>query len=212
MPSLVEKIPWISESIKRGEWDLWKSTLIHSLDGETAGITGLGRMGRSVAFKLKYFELRVIAYGFQALNWEMTGIVVKKADLKDVLINLDTLFIHAPLTKETRYMVGVEEFKLMKKSVVIVNAARGAIINQKALYKALNERWVASSTLDVLGGSSSPETSLLKFKNVIITSLSSLKNLLERVRRLVVEEAFKVIKDERLRNVVNPEVWRNEFI
>lgn len=151
----------------------------NELDGKTAGIIGLGRIGSIVATKLKGSNMRVIAYDPYIADEKFKKYgVIKCETLEDLLRQADLITIHTPKTAETYGMIGEKELRMCKKGVRIVNAARGGLINEKALYNALKEGWVAAAGIDVLdpepGYDKKPEEQdyhnpLLELDNVVIT-------------------------------------------
>jgi len=130
-------------------------------------------------------------------------------DLKTLLKEADIITVHTALTEETRHLIGERELKLMKKSAVLVNAARGAIIDQRALYKALKKGWINAAALDVLEKEPpSADEPLLKLENVIVTphiAWCSEKSAL-RLQRIPADEAARVLLEERPKHPVNPEI------
>jgi D-3-phosphoglycerate dehydrogenase / 2-oxoglutarate reductase len=151
----------------------------NELDEKTAGIIGLGRIGSIVATKLKGSNMKVVAYDPYITDEKFKKFGVEKCEtLEELLKQSDLITLHTPKTKETYGMIGENELKLCKDGVRIVNAARGGLINEKALIKALNEGKVAAAGIDVLdpepGYDKKPEDQdytnpLLEFDNVIIT-------------------------------------------
>ncbi|MCX8129149.1 MAG: phosphoglycerate dehydrogenase [Clostridia bacterium] len=123
----------------------------NELDGKTAGVIGLGRIGSIVATKLKGSNMRVIAYDPYITDEKFKMFGVEKCNtLEELLRESDLITLHTPKTKETYGMIGEKELKLCKKGVRIVNAARGGLVNEKALYDAIKEGWVAAAGIDVL--------------------------------------------------------------
>ncbi|MDR0287500.1 MAG: phosphoglycerate dehydrogenase, partial [Clostridiales bacterium] len=123
----------------------------NELDGKTAGIIGLGRIGSIVARKLSGCNMKIIAYDpyihddrFKMLN------VTRAEKLDDLLRVSDLITLHTPKTAETYGIIGERELAICKKGVRIVNAARGGLVNEKALYNALKSGWVRAAALDVL--------------------------------------------------------------
>jgi len=151
----------------------------NELDGKTAGIIGLGRIGSIVARKLKGCNMRVIAYDPYITDERFKKLGVEKCEtLEELLKQSDLITLHTPKTEETYGMIGEKELKLCKKGVRIVNAARGGLVNEKALYNAIKEGIVAGAGIDVLDPEPSydkkPEEQtytnpLLELDNVIIT-------------------------------------------
>ena len=151
----------------------------NELDGKTAGVIGLGRIGSIVARKLKGSNMKVVAYDPYITDevFKMNG-VEKCETLEELLKQSDLITLHTPKTKETYNMIGEKELKMCKKGVRIVNAARGGLVNEKALYDALKEGWVAAAGIDVLDPEPSydkkPEEQdyknpLLELENVLAT-------------------------------------------
>jgi len=153
--------------------------IVNELDGKTAGIIGLGRIGSIVATKLKGSNMRVIAYDPYITDEKFKKFGVEKCEtLEELLKQSDLITIHTPKTAETYGMIGEKELKLCKKGVRIVNAARGGLVNEKALYDALKSGWVAAAGIDVLEPEPNydrkPEEQdysnpLLELDNVVIT-------------------------------------------
>jgi D-3-phosphoglycerate dehydrogenase len=140
------------------------------LKGKTLGLIGFGNAGRAVVPKAKGFEMRILAYDPYIDESSCEKLNVKKASLDKLLEESDFISIHANLTPENRHLIGLEQIKKMKRSAFIINTARGAIIDEKALYGALSEGYIAGVGLDV----TDPEpiafdSPLLKFDNVILT-------------------------------------------
>jgi D-3-phosphoglycerate dehydrogenase len=151
----------------------------NELDGKTAGIIGLGRIGSIVARKLKGCNMKVIAYDPYITDERFRKLGVEKCEtLEELLKQADLITLHTPKTEETYGMIGEKELKLCKKGVRIVNAARGGLVNEKALYNAIKEGIVAGAGIDVLdpepGYDKKPEEQtytnpLLELDNVVIT-------------------------------------------
>jgi D-3-phosphoglycerate dehydrogenase len=151
----------------------------NELDGKTVGIIGLGRIGSIVARKLIGANMKAIAYDPYITDEKFTRNGVEKCEtLEELLKRSDLITIHTPKTAETYGMVGEEQMKICKKGVRIVNAARGGLINEKALYEAIKSGHVAGAGIDVLdpepGYDTPPEKQtfknpLLELDSVVIT-------------------------------------------
>lgn len=176
--SIFRNIPRANAAARRGDFRR-NQFLGNELDGKTAGIIGLGRIGSIVATKLKGSNMRVIAYDPYITDEKFKKYGVEKCEtLEDLLKQADLITLHTPKTAETYGMLGEKELALCKKGVRIVNAARGGLVNEKALYNALKEGRVAGAGIDVLDPEPSydkkPEEQtytnpLLEFDNVVIT-------------------------------------------
>ena len=140
------------------------------LTGKTLGLIGVGSIGHDV-FKLALpLEMKHIAYDPYMTPEVMADVRVKMVDLEAVLTESDFLSINCPLTEETRGMIGERELRKMKKTAFLINAARGPIIEEKALIKALKEGWIKGAGLDVFDQEPVPtDNPLLKMENVIVS-------------------------------------------
>jgi phosphoglycerate dehydrogenase-like enzyme len=140
------------------------------LTGKTLGLIGVGSIGHEV-FKLAMpLEMKHIAYDPYINTEAVADVKVKMVDLEAALTESDFLSINCPLTEETRGMIGERELKKMKKTAFLINAARGPIINEKALIKALKEGWIKGAGLDVFEQEPVPaDNPLLRMENVIVS-------------------------------------------
>jgi len=167
--ALSRNIPQANASTKKGEWKRSKFMGVE-VYGKTLGIVGFGRIGSEVAKRALSFGMKILAYD-PFLSAEVAeSIGVEIAELKKVLQEADYITVHTPLTDETRHMISDKEFGLMKKGVRVINCARGGIIDEAALVKALKELKVAGAAMDVFENEPlSAENELLKLDNVILT-------------------------------------------
>ena len=132
-------------------WGPVKGELVRRLGVQTFGILGLGRIGTAVALRARAFGFRVVFYDPHLPNGaELALGILRAATLEDLLRQTDTLSIHTPLTPETRGMIGHAELALLRKGAVVVNTARGPIIELDALLALLRDGHIAAAGLDVL--------------------------------------------------------------
>ena len=132
-------------------WGAVKNDLIRRLGGQTFGILGLGRIGTAVALRARAFGFRVMFYDPYLPNGVDLALGIgRAATLEDLLRQTDTLSIHAPLTPETRDLLGHDQLALLRPGAVVVNAARGPIIDLDALLALLRSGHIAAAGLDVL--------------------------------------------------------------
>jgi len=145
---------------RSGTWDGWKprELLGVSLAGRTLGIYGMGRIGRAVARRGEAFGMKVVA--FDAGKSE--------GDFEEFLSNADVLSIHVPLTDATRGRFGEKEFLRMKEGAILVNTARGPIVDEDALVAALSSRRLRGAGLDVHAKEPAIHPGLLAFSNVVL--------------------------------------------
>jgi C-terminal binding protein len=132
-------------------WRSLQNPMIQRLGTQTFGIVGLGRIGTAVALRAKAFNFRVVFYDPNLPNGAELALGIERAPtLEDLLRQTNTLSIHAPLTPETRGMLGREQLALLPKDSVVVNDARGPILDLDALYDLLRDGHIAAAGLDVL--------------------------------------------------------------
>lgn len=175
------------------------------LDGKTWGIVGMGNIGRKVAQIAEVFGCKVIFYSASG-NSSCTD--YERVDLDTLLKESDFLSLHCPLSDKTRNLIDLEALKKMKKTAILVNVARGPVVNDEALYTALTEDMIAGAGLDVTGTEpmkdSNPLSKIMDSNKLIITPHLAWASI--EARNRVVEETYKNIeaffKGEN-RNVVN---------
>jgi glyoxylate reductase len=140
------------EYTRSGQWQRWQWDLLWGLDvyGKTLGVLGFGRIGRAVARRALGFNMRVLYHDTvradMAVERELRATHVGKETL---LAESDFVTLHTLLTPETRHLIDERALRLMKKSAILVNAARGPIVDEAALVRALTEKWIAGAGLDV---------------------------------------------------------------
>lgn len=193
--AMVRQIPQGFDQVKKGIWEsqMWKwAPNVSKLSSLTAGIIGFGRTGQAVAKRLKAFGTRIMAFDPYQKHVDHPDVALV-GSIGELLPKADILCLHAFLSKETLNMIGEAELKSMKKTAIIVNVSRGALIDEKALFMALTEGWIAGAALDVL----EPEpplkdNPLLTSDKVIITphvAFYSQESLLEQRKRTAEEVA-----------------------
>lgn len=158
--SFCRNIPKANASLKSGAWKRAPFTGFE-LKGRTAGIIGLGKVGGRVAARLKAFECEVLACDPYIAEKRAVDLGVKLVSLQELIRVCDIITVHTPLTDETRNMIGKKELAAMKPGVIIINAARGGIINEEAMLEALDSGKVAGAGFDVWS-QEPPDTEILK--------------------------------------------------
>jgi len=198
--------------VRTGRWNVsWHPMMLQGRDvyGATIGIVGLGRIGCAIAKRAQGFDMIVLYYD-----------VIRRPDFEKEynlqFTELDTLFqkadfvtINAPLTKETHHLVDEKRLKLMKKTAYLINNARGPIVDEKALYKALTEGWIAGAALDVFEQEPTPvQNPLLKLDNVVVAPhiSSASYETRSKMAEMVAENLVAFFEGKTPPNLVNPEV------
>jgi D-3-phosphoglycerate dehydrogenase len=165
--ALSRTIPQADQSMKKGEWERKKFMGVE-LYGKTLGIVGLGRIGTEVAKRALSFGMRIFAYDPYLSAEKAKELGIELADLKTLFKESDYITVHTPLTDETKHMISDKEFDIMKKGVRIINCARGGIINEDALAKAIEAGKVAGAAFDVYQEEPPRELKLLKLTDKVV--------------------------------------------
>jgi D-3-phosphoglycerate dehydrogenase len=157
-----------SQSLKDGQWKRSKYTGVELTD-KTVGIVGLGRIGLLVAQRLSAFGVKLVAYDPYVQPARAAQLGIRMASLDDLLAESDFITVHLPKTADTVGLIGEEALRKVKPSVRIVNAARGGIVDEHALYVALKEGRVAGAGLDVFASEPCTDSPLFEFESVVAT-------------------------------------------
>jgi D-3-phosphoglycerate dehydrogenase / 2-oxoglutarate reductase len=182
---------------------------IQPLREQTLGIVGFGRIGQAVAARAKPFNLTIAATDPYIDPEVMIAVGVEPATLEELLRRSDIVTLHTPLTPDTRGLINATALKLMKRTAVLVNTARGPIIDLPALARALQDETIAGAALDVVDPEPLPADSpFYRMSNVILTPHSAYysERSVDVVRRETLLEALQVLRGKRPRTVANPAV------
>jgi D-3-phosphoglycerate dehydrogenase len=164
----VRHIPAASTALKHGEWKRSRYTGVELYE-KTAGIVGLGRIGALVAQRLSAFGMHVVAYDPYVAAGRAAQMGVRLVSLEELLQVSDVVSVHLPRTPETVGIIGTEQIATMKPTAVVVNAARGGIVDEDALYAALKEGRVAGAGLDVFATEPCTDSPLFELESVVAT-------------------------------------------
>jgi len=186
--STARRIPQAHKSLKEGKWE--KNKFVgRELSGKTIGIIGLGNIGKKVGEISKAIGMNVIFYDPYVDDQRF-----KKVDLDELLRQSDIITVHVPLSDKTKGMIGEREFQKMKEGVIIVNCARGGIIDEHALAKYVKEGKVWGAGIDVFEKEPpDPDNPLLHLDNVVVTPHLGASTI-EGQRNVSVEIAQKIVK------------------
>jgi D-3-phosphoglycerate dehydrogenase len=146
MLAVLKKIAKLDRKIRSGGWERERTLDMH---GKVLGIIGIGRIGKLVVKRVQGFDMTVIANDIVEYPKFLARYDLESVDKEELLERADIVTIHTPLDASTRGMMGEERLRLMKGNAILVNTARGPIVDPKALYKALKEGWIAGAGLDV---------------------------------------------------------------
>lgn len=196
--------------MRAGKFQGWAPMLFlgKGVTGKTLGVIGAGRIGQAFAKMAKGFEMKIL-YNARTPKPEFekeTG--AKYVDLDTLLKESDFVSIHLPLTPETRHLIGERELKLMKNSAILINTGRGPVVDEKALVKALKEKWIYAAGLDVYEREPEFEKELAELDNVVM--LPHIGSATEEARRdmsvLVAQNIIDVIEGRVPRTLVNKDI------
>lgn len=206
-----KKMIMMNKMVKAGQWGEAKKALapMAAIHGETLGIIGCGRIGRTVAEKAKSFNMNIIGYDKYLPNdiAEKAGITL--VSLEELLKNSDYITVHTALTPETKHMISVDQFNMMKSTAIIINTSRGPVIDENAMIKALQEKVIAGAGLDVFEQEPiDPTNPLLKIESAITLphSASYSDAAFSRLRTSVGKEAARIARGEVPKSLLNKEV------
>jgi glyoxylate reductase len=189
--------------------DLYDTEFLgRDLKGKILGIVGMGRIGRRVAEIAKCFDMRVIYYDVVRLpDAERLG--YKYCDLDTLMSEADVVSIHVPLNKETYHLIDEQKINRMKKDAILINTARGKIVDEKALIRALKEKRIAGAGLDVFEIEPLPSDSeLLELENVVLSPHRGSASIETRsvMAELAAKNLIAVLKGQIPPALVNPQV------
>ncbi len=199
---------------RAGRWKTWGPRLLLGQDitGATLGIVGLGRIGRGMAKRARGFDMRVLYYDPNCLDaTSYAGEVnAECVDLDTLYAEADFITIHTPLTEATYHLINAEAFRRMKPTAILINTARGPVVDPDALYHALAQGQIAGAALDVTEPEPLPlDSPLLKLENIIIAPHIGSASVATRGKMATMAAANLIagIKGERLPHCVNPEIY-----
>ncbi len=198
--------------VRAGRWRTWGPSLLLGPDvhGATLGIIGFGRIGQAVARRAAGFEMRVLYFDPTAPVAD-PALRAEAVDLETLLGESDFVSLHVPLTPQTRGLLDRETLALMKPSAILINTARGPVIDPDALYEALREHRIFAAALDVTDPEPiPPDSPLLTLDNcLIVPHIASASIATRRKMSLMAAQNLIVgLRGEPLPNCVNPEVYR----
>ena len=208
MFAVMRRIPQSDQAMRRGEWPL---VLGYVLRGKTLGILGLGKIGSEMAAIGRAFGMKIIAWGPTLTMERASKSQATYLPLDDLLQQADVVSVHLALSEQSRNLLNEDRLRLMKQSAYLINTARGAIVDEKALVKILRERTIAGAGLDVFVEEPLPPSHpLLDLDNVVLTphlgwpTDSGFAGFAENAATDIID-----YMDGKLTRAVNPEALQN---
>jgi len=190
---------------------IWRGVWGNDVFGKTLGILGCGRIGRAVARRATGFNMRLIAYDVQP-NAEAEKLGVRFVSLDELLAQSDFLSLHSALTAQNRGLVGEAQLRKMKQTAYLINTARGALVDETALARALHEGWIAGAALDAFVTEPLPADHVLrKAPNVLLTPhlASFARETGERVSMTAAQAIVDLMNGQRPKFMIDPEVFKS---
>ena len=206
--NVARKIIYCDRSLRENRWE---HTKIMGLEiwQKTLGLIGLGAIGRCVALRARGFQMKVVAHDpFWPTEFaHEQGIA--KMEIEELLRVSDIISIHVPLIPETKGMICAETLALMKPSAILINAARGGIVNEADLYHALKNKVIAGAGLDVFENEPPTDSALLELDNVVLTPHTAAFTFegMNNMSVGVVEQLIAYHQGNKPLHIVNPEAW-----
>lgn len=215
LTAAARRIPEGTQKVEAGEWRTWEPLGLLGADvwGATLGIIGLGRIGTAVARRARGFHMRVLyndPHPDPELEEEL-GLVYASFD--SLLKQADFVTIHTPLVAETYHLIDEAALRRMKRTSILINAARGEIVDSEALVRALEEGWIARAALDVTDPEPLPaDHPLVGLENCIVVPHIGSATVTARncMAEMAAENLVAGLRGERLPHCANPEVYEQE--
>ena len=197
---------------RAGRFKGWGPMLMLGQDvtNKTLGIVGAGRIGTSMALKSKGFNMNILYYDNGVNERLEKELGAKKADLTEVLKKADYVSLHVPLTDSTHHLIGEKELKTMKNSAILINTSRGPVVDEKALVKALKEKWIFGAGLDVYEHEPEITEELKKLDNIVLQPHSASATFETRTKMAIMAAKNMIagLNGEIPPNCVNIEVFQ----
>jgi len=206
MLAAARRIPCADSETKAGRWP---KILGRAVYGKTLGIVGLGRIGRGVARRARGFDMEVLAFDIAHDTQFADEYGVKYVTLDELLEESDFITLHLPLSQATRGIIGRRELEMMKQTAFLINTARGALVDEGALYDTLKSGKIAGAAIDVYGEEPPVNSLLLNLDNIVTTphiGSYTHESLLE-MGMIAAQNLVDVLEGKRPLNTVNPEVY-----
>ncbi len=209
--AVARRIPEAKQYIHDGEWRTWHPTVLsgHDIFGATLGIVGFGRIGQAMARRAAGFNMRVLVTS-RAHDAEIKAIGAEKVSLQTLLREADYVSLHIPLTDDTYHYIGKPELAAMKRSAVLINTARGGVVDPTALYDALRDGEILAAGLDVTEPEPiSPDDPLLTLSNCLIVPHIASASVATRTKmaEMAADNIIAGLQSLALPTCVNPEAY-----
>ncbi|MGD9497628.1 MAG: phosphoglycerate dehydrogenase [Armatimonadota bacterium] len=202
--ALARRIPTADAALKAGRWAK-QQAIGRQLYGKTLGLIGLGKIGREMAKRARAFEMTIVAHDPYVPAERIAELGVESVSLEELLRRADAVSLHATLTDESRGMIGAAQLAMMKPGALLVNCARGGLVDEGALLEALRAGHLGGAALDVFEGEPEPNPELVRLPNVVATPhvAASTEEAQADVAREAARQVLEVLAGGRPRWPVN---------
>ncbi len=202
MLAVARQIPQGDRDIRRGGWSPHLGVELYQ---KTLGIIGLGKIGKRLAKRAYGFDMTILAHDLYQDEAFAAQYGVTYLPLEELLARADFVSIHSPLSPETSGLIGERVLKLMKPTAYLINTARGSIVHEASLIKALNSGWIAGAGLDVFSQEPPTNSPLLSIENVVLGPhvAASTEEAMYRMARGAAENVVKVFEGKQPLGIVN---------
>ncbi len=209
--AVARRIPEAQQYVKDDQWKTWHPTILSGQDiyGATLGIIGLGRIGQAVARRAKGFDMKIIYHGGSD-DAAAKELGAQKVELDDLLQQSDFVSLNLPLNEQTHHFISTRELQLMKSTAILINTARGGVLDSKALYDALKNNDILAAGLDVTDPEPIPmDDPLLTLDNCVIVPHIASASVATRTKmaQMAVNNVIAGINGETLPTCVNSGVY-----
>jgi lactate dehydrogenase-like 2-hydroxyacid dehydrogenase len=197
--------------VRSGQWKRWSLELMigHDVHHRTLGILGMGRIGQAVARRAAGFSMRVLYHNRTRAAGDLASKIATWVSKDDLLAESDFLSIHVPLNETTRHAIGEAELRRMKPTAILINTARGPVVDEAALARALSEHWIAAAGLDVFEREPEVHPALLACSDAVLAPHigSASVDTRRKMTMMAAENALAALTGKRPPNLLNPAVW-----
>jgi D-3-phosphoglycerate dehydrogenase len=200
------RVPLLAGRVRDGRWEAKDAVPIHRLRGQVLGLVGFGRIPRRLAEKARPLGVEVIAFDPYVGAEEMRRDGARKVDLAALLAESDFVSVHAPLVEQTRGLIGEAQLRAMKRTAYLINTARGPLVVESALVRALQDGWIAGAALDVMEHEPpAPDAPLRSLPNALLTPHVAFysEESVQELQRKAVDEVVRALSGQPPRSPVN---------
>jgi glyoxylate reductase len=200
--------------VRAGEWRKWAIDLLvgHDVHHRSLGLFGMGRIGQAVARRGRGFSMRILYHdAVRAPESVERELGLEFVPAERLLRESDFVSLHVPLLESTRHMIGERELRIMKKTAILVNTARGQVVDEAALATALSEAWIAGAGLDVFDHEPEVTPELLRLPSVVVAPhiASASIDTRREMSMLAARNVVEALEGRRPLTLLNPAVWES---